>query len=73
MVLEKSPLSPGIWPVAMPAAFAVVNVGKIEWVLANRTPFFISANIVGAAASVTMPGRRPSATNRITLCGRCWA
>src|ERR1700685_2263413 len=69
MVLEKSPVSPSIWPVAMPEAFAVVKVGNRAWLLRRLTPSRAIAAMVGAVESSTMRKRRPSATNRTTLCG----
>src|SRR5580693_1956928 len=69
MVLEKSPVSPSIWPVAMPDAFAVVNVGNNAWLLRRLTPSRAIAAMVGAVESSTMRKRRPSATNRTILCG----
>src|ERR1700761_8379098 len=58
-----------MWPVAMAEALGVVKVGNSEWVLVKRTPCFNSMAIVGAVFSLTMPGRKPSATNRMTLWG----
>src|ERR1700722_8500713 len=69
MVLEKSPVSPGMWPVAMPDAFAVVKVGNSAWPLRRLTPSRAIAAMVGAVESSTMRKRRPSATNKTTLCG----
>ena len=68
-MLLKSPVSPSMCPVAIPEALAVVKVGNSECVLVNRTPRAISAVIAGAVAALTIPARRPSATNRMTLCG----
>src|SRR6202043_1058756 len=69
MVLEKSPVSPSMWPVAMPDAFAVVKVGNSAWLLRRLTPSRAIAAMVGAVESSTMRKRRPSATNRTILCG----
>src|SRR5580700_2573102 len=74
MVLEKSPVSPSIWPVAMPEAFAVVKVGNRAWLLRRLTPSRAIAAMVGAVESSTMRKRRPSAMNRTMLCGAgAWA
>src|SRR5271165_5374420 len=70
MVLEKSPVSPSMWPVAMADAFAVVNVGNSAWLLRRLTPSRAIAAMVGAVVSSTERKRKPSATNRTTLCGR---
>ena len=67
MVLLKSPVSPSLWPVAIADAFAVVKVGNMEWVLANRTPRRSRFASVGVFRSSTIPGRMPSATNSTTL------
>ena len=69
MVLEKSPVSPSMWPVAMPDALAVVKVGNSAWPLRRLTPSRAIAAMVGAVESSTMRKRRPSATNRTILCG----
>src|SRR5208282_4711991 len=76
MVLEKSPVSPSMWPVAMAEAFAVVKVGNSAWPLRRLTPSRAIAAMVGAVESSTMRKRKPSATNRTTLWGRdagAWA
>jgi len=76
MVLEKSPVSPSIWPVAMADALAVVKVGNRAWLLRKSTPSRAIAAMVGAVESSTMRDRKPSATNSTTLCGRdagAWA
>src|SRR5271165_1627202 len=76
MVLEKSPVSPSMWPVAMADAFAVVNVGNSAWLLRKLTPSRAIAAMVGAVVSSTTLERKPSATNRTTLAGRgasAWA
>src|SRR6516165_1922438 len=70
MVLAKSPVSPDMWPVASPAAFAVVKVGNSAWLLRRLTPSRAMAAMVGAVRSSTMRKRNPSATNSTTLCGR---
>ncbi len=59
-----------MWPVAIAVAFGMVKVGNIECVLVKRTPVFISRSMVGAVCGFTIPARRPSATNRMTLWGR---
>ena len=69
-MLLKSPVSPSMWPVAMAEALAVVKVGNSEWLLRRLTPSRAIAAMVGAVASSTMRKRKPSATNRTTLCGR---
>src|SRR5579871_178758 len=53
----------------MADALAVVTVGNSEWLLANTTPSFCSRASVGASVGFTDRGRRPSATNTITLRG----
>jgi len=53
----------------MLAALAIVKVGKTEWEFSKRTPFLRSAAIAGAFFSLMSPGRKPSATNKMMLCG----
>ncbi len=62
-------MSPSMWPVAMADALAVVKVGNSAWLLRRLTPSRAIAAMVGAVESSTMRKRRPSATNRTTLCG----
>ena len=50
-------------------AFAVVKVGNSEWLLRRLTPSRAIAAMVGAVVSSTIRDRKPSATNRTTLCG----
>src|SRR5215469_2843989 len=69
MALEKSPVSPSMWPVAIADALAVVKVGNSEWLLRRLTPSRAMAAMVGAVVSSTMRARKPSATNSNTLCG----
>src|SRR5689334_15178605 len=57
----------------MADALAVVKVGNNECELAKRTPLAISEAMFGAVLSLIIAGRRPSATNSTTLCGRCCA
>jgi hypothetical protein len=56
----------------MAAELTIVKVGKIEWLLANRTPWSRTRANVGAIVGVTLSGRKPSGMNKITLCGG-WA
>src|SRR6516165_11859597 len=70
MALEKSPVSPSMWLVAIADALAVVKVGNSEWLLRRLTPSRAMAAMVGAVVSSTMRARKPSATNSNTLCGR---
>jgi len=47
-----------------------VTVGKIEWLLVKVTPASRKAAMPGAVSGRTICARKPSGTNRITLCGR---
>ena len=62
-------MSPSPCPVASADAFAVVNVGNSAWLFRNHTPRVFTAFIAGAVSAVTIRPRRPSATNKMTLCG----
>src|SRR5580692_6452832 len=46
----------------MAEAFAVVKVGKSEWLLAKLTPCSRIENMVGESTAFTEPARRPSKT-----------
>src|SRR5579864_4981083 len=46
----------------MAEAFAVVKVGKSEWLLAKLTPCSRIENIVGESTAFTDPARKPSKT-----------
>ena len=47
----------------------MVKVGNSECEFLKLTPLSRIAAMVGARSGVTMRARRPSGTNRITLCG----
>src|SRR6202051_407967 len=53
----------------MAEAFAVVKVGKSEWLFANMTPCSRIQNMVGESTALTDPDRNPSNTKVTTLCG----
>lgn len=52
---------------AIEAAFTVVRVGNIEWLLWKSTPLSRTSARTGAVSGVTLPERRPSATKMIKL------
>src|ERR1700722_19080562 len=53
----------------MAEAFAVVKVGKSEWLFANMTPCSRIQNMVGESTALTDPDRNPSNTKITTLRG----
>src|SRR6202051_2292907 len=53
----------------MAEAFAVVKVGKSEWLFANMTPCSRIQNMVGESTALTDPDRNPSNTKVTTLRG----
>ena len=69
IVLLKVPVSPRWWPVAMPDALAMVNVGNSECGFLKLTPLSRTSAIAGAVSGVTFSARNPSGINRIRLCG----
>jgi hypothetical protein len=57
----------------MAEAFAVVNVGKREWLFAKVTPCVRIQNIVGVSTALTEPARIPSKTTMTIFRGGCAA
>src|SRR5271166_2148968 len=70
MVLEKSPVSPSMCPVAMLEAFAVVKVGNSAWLLRRLTPSRESRHGGGGVVIHDAKAQSVAATKRTTLCGR---